>query len=277
MTYLQDHPPRRSQFRAKRRQKPSGVTVLHTAENVMDTVGVDTGAESVAAFIAGRSDPGSYHDLVDKDSALQLVPYESEAYHDGTGSNPHSLSISWAIPASAWPHLSPADRAALLRQGAVAFKRQQAWLRAQGRPLTPLRRISRAQSAAGVPGFITHGERDPDRRSDPGGRPDRFPWDEWFRACEIPALRPKQPAPQVANGLPATIGKGSSDRPTVMLLQQRLRAHGHNVAVDGVFGPATRDAVLRHQRAWKLGADGIVGPATWPSLLAPTPAEQARR
>ena len=74
-----------------RRARPSGVTVLHTAENVIDLVGPDTGAEAVAAFIRTRTTPGSYHDLVDRDSALQLVPYGAEAYQDGTGSNPYAL------------------------------------------------------------------------------------------------------------------------------------------------------------------------------------------
>ena len=95
--YLEDHPPRRSQFRRIRRRKPSGVTVLHTAESMLDLIGEDTGAEGVARFICGRTDPGSYHDLVDSDSAIQLVPYDAEAFQDGTGTNPHALSISWAI------------------------------------------------------------------------------------------------------------------------------------------------------------------------------------
>jgi hypothetical protein len=175
--YLRAHAPVRSQFRSPRRARPTGLVVVHTAESVMDTVGPDTGAENVAAFIRRRSDPGSYHDLVDSDSAVQLVDYGDEAFQDGTGSNPYALSLSFALKATDWPRLRPAKRDAFLTQGARALARQQAWLMHHRYPLTPLRRISRAQSAAGVPGFISHAERDPDRRNDPGRF---FPWDRFF-------------------------------------------------------------------------------------------------
>jgi cell wall-associated NlpC family hydrolase len=40
------------------------------------------------------------------------------------------------------------------------------------------------------------------------------------------------------------------------------------VAVDGLFGPQTRAAVVRFQRRHGLVGDGQVGPATWHALLA---------
>lgn len=188
--YLRLHRPARAQFRSPRRQRPTGLTVIHTAESVMDSVGPDTGAEQVARFIRDRDTPGSYHDLVDSDSAIQLVRYGDEAYQDGTGSNPYALSISFACRAADWPRMSPAKRAAFLRQGAAAFARQQKWLAAHGHPTTPLRKVTRTQSEAGAAGFIAHGSRDPGRRSDPGAA---FPWAEWFAACAA-AIDPT-PAP----------------------------------------------------------------------------------
>jgi peptidoglycan hydrolase-like protein with peptidoglycan-binding domain len=50
-------------------------------------------------------------------------------------------------------------------------------------------------------------------------------------------------------------------------LQQLLRARGHAVAVDGVFGPQTETAVKAFQQSRGLTADGIVGPQTWPQLV----------
>ena len=50
-------------------------------------------------------------------------------------------------------------------------------------------------------------------------------------------------------------------------LQRLLDARGHNVAVDGIFGPQTESAVKAFQQNRGLAADGIVGPQTWPKLV----------
>jgi len=53
----------------------------------------------------------------------------------------------------------------------------------------------------------------------------------------------------------------------VRTLQDLLRARGHSVAVDGVFGPATETAVRAFQADHHLTVDGVVGPQTWPALV----------
>ena len=53
----------------------------------------------------------------------------------------------------------------------------------------------------------------------------------------------------------------------VRTLQDLLRARGHSVAVDGIFGPLTEAAVKAFQQSKGLAADGIVGPLTWPKLI----------
>ena len=50
-------------------------------------------------------------------------------------------------------------------------------------------------------------------------------------------------------------------------LQQLLRARGHSVQVDGIFGPRTESAVEAFQREVGIGVDGIVGPVTWSRLI----------
>lgn len=190
--YLVANPPARSQFRSPRRELPSGVGVVHTAENAPDVDGSDSGAENVAAFIQRRSDPGSYHDLVDADSIVNLVPYDAEAYQDATGSNPHAYAVSAATRAAAWGDMPPEWRDATVRNMARAAANYAAWLKANYGIDIPARRISRAESDAQIPGFISHAERDPANRSDPGAE---FPWDQFL--THFAALTGEvDPAPQ---------------------------------------------------------------------------------
>ncbi|MEX1071941.1 MAG: peptidoglycan-binding protein [Anaerolineales bacterium] len=55
--------------------------------------------------------------------------------------------------------------------------------------------------------------------------------------------------------------------PEVFAIQHLLRSHGYNLAVDGNFGPQTRQQVHAFQVDEGLGADGIVGPQTWGALI----------
>ncbi|WP_294567636.1 N-acetylmuramoyl-L-alanine amidase [uncultured Arthrobacter sp.] len=186
-TYLEENPPRIRQFRQPRREKPSGVIVIHTAESALDIIGDDTGAEGVAAFIANRSTYGSYHTIVDSNSRVRLVPFDAEAYGDGTGSNYHAIHISFACKAAGWPGMSAERRSAMVRQGAEAAAEAATWLRDTHGITVPHGRITRAQSEVRVPGFISHGERDPGRRSDPGAA---FPWNEFLTEYQRLMVRP---------------------------------------------------------------------------------------
>ncbi len=174
--YLRRNKPAIDQFRSPRRQAPIGVIGLHTSESVMDTVGPDTGAENVAAFIARRTDYGSYHDIGDSDSIVSLVRYTDEAFHIGTHTlNRRTTGLSFACRTSDWAKMSPARRAAFLRNGAKAAARQNAYHASHGKPV-PARRITLAQALAGERGFLAHGDADPGVRS-----PHLFPWDEFLR------------------------------------------------------------------------------------------------
>ena len=53
----------------------------------------------------------------------------------------------------------------------------------------------------------------------------------------------------------------------VRSLQELLRARGHSIAADGIFGPQTEAAVRSLQQNRGLAVDGIVGPSTWPKVV----------
>lgn len=134
--YLLDNPPARKQFYPPPRANPlTGGVAIHTSESVMDTVGVDTGAENVAAFIARRTDnPGSYHAIVDSDSTVMMLPDDYTAFQVGAaGHNSRTYGIALACKESEldadqeWTQRA-IDRAAVVavgfwqRNGFVAHK-----------------------------------------------------------------------------------------------------------------------------------------------------------
>jgi peptidoglycan hydrolase-like protein with peptidoglycan-binding domain len=62
------------------------------------------------------------------------------------------------------------------------------------------------------------------------------------------------------------VRQGDRQHP-VKTLQYLLRARGHNLTVDGIFGPKTDAAVRAFQQQKSLTVDGIVGPNTWSALI----------
>lgn len=62
------------------------------------------------------------------------------------------------------------------------------------------------------------------------------------------------------------VQQGDQSHP-VLTLQYLLRAHGHTVIVDGIFGPRTETAVQAFQKSKSLGVDGLVGRHTWSALI----------
>jgi peptidoglycan hydrolase-like protein with peptidoglycan-binding domain len=55
----------------------------------------------------------------------------------------------------------------------------------------------------------------------------------------------------------------------VRVIQYLLRGRGHDIAVDGKFGPATMRNVVGFQIVRGLRADGVVGRRTWSHLVVP--------
>ena len=193
--YLLEHPPARSQFRTIRRAKPTGTIVLHSAENAADIRPPDDGAERIARFIQGRSDPGSYHVICDQDSQIQLIPFSYEAFHDGTGSNPWSIGLSLALRASDWGTLTDHQRLWYMASLATAARDASNWLHDRYRITVPVRRLTK--SSQRQPGFCTHMDREnwegsPGRRSDPWGNSDAM-WHLFLTLYEDTANANRRP------------------------------------------------------------------------------------
>lgn len=55
--------------------------------------------------------------------------------------------------------------------------------------------------------------------------------------------------------------------PAVRTAQALCGARGHQLTVDGIYGPLTKSAVEAVQQSAGIGVDGITGPQTWPVLL----------
>ncbi len=73
---------------------------------------------------------------------------------------------------------------------------------------------------------------------------------------------PGGPAPQI----PPVLQRGDRG-PWVVTMQEQLRRHGYAIEADGIFGPASKAAVLGFQAAHGLEVDGLCGPNTWAALL----------
>lgn len=177
--YLQLNPPTMTQFRG-RKSSVRPVIVVHTAESGGTAGPPDSRAEGTAHSIQTRTTYGAYHLIGDTDSIIQLVSFNEAAFHDRTGSNEWSIGISLAMQAASWPSLPWEERAQLVSVAAQMAAMAAEWFDSQGVGKPAAIVLSREQSEASTAsGFISHGARDPTRRTDPGAD---FPWAEFLVA-----------------------------------------------------------------------------------------------
>jgi hypothetical protein len=74
--------------------------------------------------------------------------------------------------------------------------------------------------------------------------------------------------PETWKALIIQVNQGKNG-PAVRAVQKLLKdKFGYNLAVDGIFGPATANAVKDFQSDNDLAVDGIVGPKTWEKLIS---------
>jgi peptidoglycan hydrolase-like protein with peptidoglycan-binding domain len=85
-----------------------------------------------------------------------------------------------------------------------------------------------------------------------------------FAAILLVAIAPVASASTTHAFPNQSLGNRGTD---VKAIQGLLRAHGATIAVDGIFGTTTRDAVETFQAANLLTANGVVGTTTWEKLV----------
>lgn len=68
------------------------------------------------------------------------------------------------------------------------------------------------------------------------------------------------------NATSIVLKEGSRGQEVIKLQEGLKKLNFYSGAIDGVFGSATKDAVIKFQRAQGLVADGIVGTKTWSKL-----------
>lgn len=162
-TYLEEHPPARRQGRPRAR-RASGAVGWHTAESIKDDVGPDTGAENLAAYIARRTEPGSYHAIPDSDSIVTLWPDDFAAYSIAvTGLNDLTYNVGAACRTT---DLVPGDPWTLATMANMAKATVDYWRRQGIEPRDAARWLTRAEVLAEEVGLFHHGTVQPGDRTD---------------------------------------------------------------------------------------------------------------
>lgn len=142
------------------RKRPIRLIVIHTAENLPDWTGEDTGAEAVAKFGASTS-RASWHATVDSDSTIQMLPDEYTAWHV-RGYNSESLGVEIATQAGKWSSAPPDWKQATMERLA---KLVEFWC---AKHKIPAKLLTLDEVVAGESGIVGHYLLDPSRRTDPG-------------------------------------------------------------------------------------------------------------
>lgn len=236
---LRDRPPKRDQFTSPRRSYrgrpggPTGAIVIHTTEGAYTK-----GIQGLIDFVIRRDSAGSYHGVADRHQAATLVDLADEAYGVRYGANRIGTHLSYAYKARDWGKRPDTERAMLL-QGAAWASWAMDEIRRRWGITVPVSRITADQFWDGHPGFISHAELDPKRRTDPGGG---FPWGSFLQE-----IRAFQGSPARTTDEPKR-DNVSDQTEQVTLLQQTVLELGGKLpkyGADGKLGAETIGAVVK--------------------------------
>lgn len=183
--YLLDNPPASPQFYTSRNSTPTWAIGVHTSEG---STGPGS-ARNLARFISQRSDPGSYHAIVDSEETVVMVPPDYTTFSvAASGYNSRTWHICLAGRSA---ELSPddANTQAMIARAGEAIRALWAFLNIPS---------SNAQwigtDALNRPGLFCHGDVQPWDRSDAWStHPDRARLDQLLvDAINTPTPSPKE-------------------------------------------------------------------------------------
>jgi N-acetylmuramoyl-L-alanine amidase len=235
--YLLEHRnPNGDHFYTTRRQ-PIQIIVLHTTEQLPDYHPPDEGAEKVARYAATTTRKVSWHQTVDSDSIIPMLPDSFTAWHV-RGYNARALGVEISTQARRWSTAPPdwvektiTNLADVIRYWGELYQ-------------IPYHRIARANVDRGRRGIVAHADLDPTRRTDPG--PD-FPWGLlWTKLGLIVEEEMTLKQGDIGNA--------------VKLFQKTLNRQGagRGLADSGLFDEPTEEAVRRYQNAANLPITGQI-------------------
>lgn len=183
--YLLDNPPASRQFYPSRNPTPlAGASAaptlavgVHTVEAILDRIAPDMGAENTAGFVRRRTDPGSYAEILDLDSVIEMVPDSYTTFSVAqSGYNSRTWNIALACRVADLSADDPLTRLLIARLGQriAAF-----WLR-NGVDVEAACYWG-GTDALRRPCLFNHGDVQPADRSDAWSRhQDRAVFDAWL-------------------------------------------------------------------------------------------------
>lgn len=221
-------------------------------------------AENVANYFRTTGTQASAHVCCDNDSRVRCVDDADTAWAaPGCNSDGLQLEIAGYMRQSPAQWLDDYSRAALDQ----AAQQTAEWCRNYG---LPARKLTREELRTGRKGITQHSDVSAVyRRSDHTDPGPGFPWDHFLaRVQEHLGTTPRPPAdtPVEVPEWPGRNLKVTSPYMTgtdVQIWQRQMRTRGWEIAVDGVYGPASQAVAVAFQRQKGLQADGIVGCRTW--------------
>lgn len=251
--YLYDNPPASTQYHQNRQNGSSFGVIIHTTEGV----GGDDSAENTAKFISRRSDPGSYHCIVDTNSTVMLLPDYAVAFGVGaSGYNSRCWMIALAAVSS---DLDPNNHYTKIEIDRLGSEICAYWKRNNVDPVSAAKFIG--EEVKNRPGLAHHGDVQPWDRSDAWSRrQERATFDQMLinAICKADNSAPHEQPPVITPAFPSfSVFRIGSTGEKVKQIQTLV-----GVNADGIYGQQTANAVSNWQKNLNISSDGVWGPMT---------------